>query len=93
MKGQRHLPTGHILEPAGCPACGGIGYRGRTGVYEMLVVNDAVRQLAMQKADAGAIRDAAIAAGMVSLRAEGARKVLQGMTTAEEVLLATADAN
>ena len=93
VKGQRHLPTGHILEPAGCPACGGIGYRGRTGVYEMLVVNDAVRQLAMQKADAGAIRDAAIAAGMVSLRAEGARKVLQGMTTAEEVLLATADAN
>jgi general secretion pathway protein E len=75
------------------PGCGGIGYRGRTGVYEMLVVNDAVRQLAMQKADAGAIRDAAIAAGMVSLRAEGARKVLQGLTTAEEVLLATADAS
>ena len=93
VKGQRNLPVGHILEPAGCPACGGIGYRGRTGVYEMLVVNDAVRQLAMQKADAGAIRDAAIAAGMVSLRAEGARKVLQGLTTAEEVLLATADAN
>ena len=93
VKGQRNLPVGHILEPAGCPACGGIGYRGRTGVYEMLVVNDTVRQLAMQKADAGAIRDAAIAAGMVSLRAEGARKVLQGLTTAEEVLLATADAS
>ena len=59
----------------------------------MLVVNDAVRQLAMQKSDAGAIRDAAIANGMVSLRAEGARKVLQGLTTAEEVLLATADAS
>ncbi|MBK7198496.1 MAG: type II secretion system ATPase GspE [Myxococcales bacterium] len=93
VKGQRNLPVGHILEPAGCPACGGIGYRGRTGVYEMLVVNDAVRQLAMQKSDAGAIRDAAIANGMVSLRAEGARKVLQGLTTAEEVLLATADAS
>jgi general secretion pathway protein E len=93
VKGQRPLPPGHIYEPAGCPSCGGIGYRGRTGVYEMLVVNDSVRQLAMQKADAGAIRDAAIAAGMVSLRAEGARKVMQGLTTAEEVLLATADAN
>ncbi|MEZ4401695.1 MAG: type II secretion system ATPase GspE [Kofleriaceae bacterium] len=93
VKGQRELPTGHILEPAGCPACGGIGYKGRTGIYEMLVVNEAVRTLAMAKADAGAIRDAAIASGMVSLRAEGARKVMQGMTTAEEVLLATADAN
>jgi len=93
VKGQRQLPTGHILEPVGCPACGGIGYRGRTGVYEMLMVNDAVRQLAMTKSDAGAIRDAAIANGMVSLRAEGARKVLQGLTTAEEVLLATADAS
>ncbi len=93
VKGQRPPPPGHIYEPTGCPTCGGIGYRGRTGVYEMLVVNDTVRQLAMQKADAGAIRDAAIAAGMVSLRAEGARKVMQGLTTAEEVLLATADAN
>ncbi|MBK9030102.1 MAG: Flp pilus assembly complex ATPase component TadA [Myxococcales bacterium] len=93
VKGQRTLPTGHILEPAGCPTCGGIGYKGRTGIYEMLVVNEAVRHLAMTKADAGAIRNAAVASGMVALRAEGARKVMQGMTTAEEVLLATADAS
>jgi general secretion pathway protein E len=93
VKGQRAIPPGTILEPTGCPTCGGIGYKGRTGLYEMLIVNEAVRHLAMQKADAGTIRDAAIAAGMVSLRAEGARKVLQGMTTAEEVLLATAEAN
>ncbi|HVK71835.1 MAG TPA: ATPase, T2SS/T4P/T4SS family [Kofleriaceae bacterium] len=92
VKGQRNLPVGHVLEPVGCPACLQVGYRGRTGIYEMLVVNEPVRKLAMERADAGSIRDAAIASGMVSLRAEGARKVAQGLTTAEEVLLATAEA-
>ena len=92
VKGQRNLPVGHVLEPVGCPACLQVGYRGRTGIYEMLVVNEPVRKLAMERADAGSIRDAAVASGMVSLRAEGARKVAQGLTTAEEVLLATAEA-
>jgi type II secretory ATPase GspE/PulE/Tfp pilus assembly ATPase PilB-like protein len=44
----------------------------------MLMVNDAVRRLTLEKADAGSIRNAAVASGMVSLRAEGARKVIQG---------------
>jgi general secretion pathway protein E len=91
-KGARDLPPGTILEAVGCPACLQVGYRGRTGIYEMLMINDAIRRLTLDKADAGQIRNAAAAAGMVSLRSDGARKVLQGLTTAEEVMLVTAEA-
>ncbi len=87
------LPPGTVLEPRGCPACGDIGYRGRTGLYELLMINDAVRRLTLDKADAGSIRNAAVAAGMITLRLDGARKVLQGMTTPEEVMLVTAEAD
>jgi type II secretory ATPase GspE/PulE/Tfp pilus assembly ATPase PilB-like protein len=59
----------------------------------MLMINDAIRRLTLDKADAGQIRNAAAAAGMVSLRNDGARKVLQGLTTPEEVMLVTAEAN
>jgi general secretion pathway protein E len=92
VKGQREMPPGTVLEAVGCPACLDVGYRGRTAIYEMLMVNDPVRKLALEKADAGSIRNAAIASGMVSLRLEGARKVMQGMTTPEEVLMVTAEA-
>lgn len=93
VKGSRVLPPGTLLQPVGCPECQNLGYRGRTGIYELIVINDAVRKLTMARADAGAIRRAAAEAGMVSLRLDGARKVMLGMTTAEEVLLATAEAD
>jgi general secretion pathway protein E len=87
-----HLPPhGTVYEPVGCDACGQLGYRGRTGIYELLVINDVVRRLALEKADAGSIRTAAIENGMVALRLDGARKVCQGMTTPEEVMLMTAE--
>jgi type II secretory ATPase GspE/PulE/Tfp pilus assembly ATPase PilB-like protein len=57
------------------------------------MINDAVRRLTLDKADAGSIRNAAVAAGMITLRLDGARKVLQGMTTPEEVMLVTAEAD
>jgi general secretion pathway protein E len=93
VKGARQLPPGTVLEAVGCPSCLKTGYRSRTGIYEMLMINDAIRRLTLDKADAGQIRNAAAAAGMVSLRADGARKVLQGMTTPEEVMLVTAEAS
>ena len=80
-----------MYEPVGCHACGQLGYRGRTGIYELLMVSDQVRRLCLDKSDAGAIRNAAIEHGMVSLRFDGARKVVQGMTTPEEVMLMTAE--
>jgi general secretion pathway protein E len=91
VKGMRPPPPGTVFEAVGCPACGQLGYRGRTGIYELLLVNDAVRRLALDKADAGSIRNAAVEHGMVSLRFDGARKIVQGMTTAEEVMLMTAE--
>jgi general secretion pathway protein E len=78
-----------LARGTGCPTCAGSGYRGRVAIYETLVVDDAVRRLIMAKADAGAIREAAIAAGMRPLRIDGMAKVLQGVTTAEEVLRIT----
>jgi general secretion pathway protein E len=91
VKGEHPPPPGTVYEPVGCNACGQLGYRSRTGIYELLMVNDAVRRLCLDKADAGQIRNAAVEAGMVTLRLDGARKVVQGMTTPEEVMLMTAE--
>lgn len=91
VKGQRPPPRGMVYEPVGCPACKERGYRGRTGIFELLMVNDQVRRLCLDKADAATIRNAAIDGGMVALRFDGARKVIQGMTTPEEVMLTTAE--
>jgi type II secretory ATPase GspE/PulE/Tfp pilus assembly ATPase PilB-like protein len=93
VKGIHPPARGMVYEPVGCAACGQLGYRGRTGIYELLMVNDVVRRLALEKADAGSIRSAAIDNGMVSLRFDGARKVVQGMTTPEEVMLMTAESS
>ena len=60
-------------------------------VYELLMVNDKVRHLTLQKADANSIRNAGIENGLVTLRMDGARKVMQGLTTPEEVLMVTAE--
>jgi general secretion pathway protein E len=91
VKGARPVSRGKVLSARGCPSCLQVGYRGRTAVYEMLMVSDRVRQLTLQKADAGSIRNAGIEEGLVTLRMDGARKVMQGMTTPEEVLMVTAE--
>jgi general secretion pathway protein E len=74
---------------AGCTACRGTGLRGRTGLHELLVVDDAVRALVMARADAPAVRRAAAAAGMVPMRDDGLAKAHDGVTTAAEVLRVT----
>jgi general secretion pathway protein E len=76
---------------AGCDACRQTGYRGRTGIHELLVVGDDVRALIMKNADAAAIRRAGTVAGMLTLRQDGAAKVLAGETTIEEILRVTQD--
>ncbi|MCX5741958.1 MAG: ATPase, T2SS/T4P/T4SS family [Proteobacteria bacterium] len=92
VKGMRPPPPGTMFEAVGCPTCGQRGYSGRTGIYELLVINDEVRRLCLEKSDAGSIRNVAVEAGMVSLRFDGARKCVLGMTTPEEVMLMTAEA-
>ena len=91
VKGMNPPPPGTVLSPVGCEICQQLGYKGRTGIYELLMVSEKVRRLCLDKADAGSIRDAAVNEGMVTLRYDGARKVVLGMTTPEEVMLVTAE--
>jgi len=74
---------------SGCVDCKQTGYRGRTGIHELLVVDDEIRGLVMRSADAAAIRRAATARGMNTLREDGADKVVEGFTTIEEILRVT----
>jgi type IV pilus assembly protein PilB len=72
--------------PTGCDRCGGTGYQGRLGVYEMLTVSEAIQQLTAGKSSAEEIRKQARAEGMRTLREDGLRKVLAGVTTLDELL-------
>ena len=72
-----------------CETCLNTRYVGRAGIHELLVVDDTVRSLIMQRVDSSTIRNAASRQGFQSLRSDGARKVLAGITSVEEVLLAT----
>lgn len=86
----RRRVAAEVYRPgSGCPQCKQTGYRGRSGIHELLVVDDDIRALVMKNADAAAIRREATAKGMNTLREDGADKVLTGMTTIEEVLRVT----
>jgi general secretion pathway protein E len=74
---------------SGCPACTQTGYRGRTGIHELLVLDDDIRRLIGNKADAAAIRQSAVSRGMVLLKEEAAEKIFAGITTTEEVMRMT----
>jgi general secretion pathway protein E len=76
---------------AGCPACRGTGYRGRTGIHELLLVDDRVRALVMARADAAAVRRQASANGMSTLREDGFAKAAAGVTTVAEAMRVTQD--
>ena len=82
---------GPIYRPAasGCRACRNTGYRGRTAIQELMLMDDEVRELVMQKADAATIRRACTAHGMTLLRQNGAERILLGETTVEELLRVT----
>jgi general secretion pathway protein E len=73
----------------GCDGCKGTGYRGRTGIHELLVIDDDVRALVMQRSDAAQVRRLAVGRGMMTLRDDGAAKIRDGITTTEEVLRVT----
>ncbi|MBP6835043.1 MAG: Flp pilus assembly complex ATPase component TadA, partial [Deltaproteobacteria bacterium] len=80
-----------LYRARGCAACQNTGYQGRTGIYELLLVSDAVRSLVLRNVDSPTIRRAAVEEGMDTLRDDGIRKVFEGHTTLEEVLAATQD--
>ena len=79
------LERGTLMKPVGCEKCSHTGYHGRRGVYEMMIMNPEIRDLAFQRATVSKIRGAAVRAGMRTLLGDGKIKVLNGMTTADEV--------
>jgi general secretion pathway protein E len=78
-----------IYRAKGCARCHHQGYHGRVGIFEMMLVDDSIRHLITSNVDAKTIRERAIATGMKTLRIDGARKVLRGVTSVAEVLRAT----
>ena len=95
VHGAPYVPAGSGVEDfvfnraKGCEACMNTGYTGRRGIYELMMIDDAVGSLILKNADAQTIKRAAMENGMDTLRDDGARKVLMGLTTVEEVLAAT----
>jgi general secretion pathway protein E len=75
----------------GCAQCRGTGYLGRTGIFEVMDVNEKIRPLIAEKADAEFIKRTAIADGMVPLREGAVRKMLNGETTFDEVIRVTGE--
>ena len=76
----------NVCKPKGCDYCGHLGFRGRIGIFEMMVMNNEIRTLAFERAATNKIRKAALAGGMKSLLQDGRIKILNGVTTAEEVV-------
>ena len=73
----------------GCSVCNNIGYTGRTGIYEILIMNEELRRAVVDKASAGEIREIALKYGMKTLRRDGLDKIFKGITTIEEVVRET----
>ncbi|MHC4482049.1 MAG: type II secretion system ATPase GspE [Planctomycetota bacterium] len=80
---------GKFFVGAGCDRCFQTGYRGRTGIYELMLINEEVRSLIYNRESAGTIKKAALEAGLQTLRMDGARKVVAGVTAIAEVLRVT----
>jgi general secretion pathway protein E len=84
-------PSGRGFVPAGCAQCGQTGYQGRTGIYELLSLDEALRALIHRGASEAEIRATGEAAGMVPLRSDAMRWIAAGLTSQEEVLRVTRD--
>jgi type II secretion system protein E len=82
---------GTLYKGQGCKLCQGTGYRGRIGIFEMMVVTDEIRSLIIENASPGELRRASAKQGMTSLRDDGFRHLSEGRTTVEEVLRVTKD--
>jgi len=83
------VETATFMKGMGCDNCNGTGYRGRAGIFEIFVINDDIRRMIYERSTVSSIRQRARELGMRTLREDGMRKVLAGMTTPEEVLSIT----
>ncbi len=78
-----------VYRPVGCPECRQTGFRGRTGLYELLTVSEEFTKLIREETELSALRQQSVSEGMKPLRIAGALKIIEGVTTAEEVLKVT----
>jgi type IV pilus assembly protein PilB len=78
-----------LVKGAGCPQCRNTGYSGRIGIYELLPIDEAIRNLIVAKASSSAIRNRAVQSGFIGLRPQGLAAAVKGITTVEEVLRVT----
>jgi type II secretory ATPase GspE/PulE/Tfp pilus assembly ATPase PilB-like protein len=86
---EKDIPTAKFYRGAGCEACRALGYQGRQGIYELLIVTEALRPLIMSRAPANTIAQKAMEGGMRTLRMDGWKKIKAQRTTVEEVLRVT----
>ncbi|MBI5073688.1 MAG: type IV-A pilus assembly ATPase PilB [Nitrospirae bacterium] len=81
--------TMKVFKGKGCPACNNTGYKGRVALYEVMLLKDEIKELVLEGASSAEIKKAAIRLGMKSLRMSGMTKIVEGVTTIEEVLRVT----
>jgi general secretion pathway protein E len=86
--GVEEIPTA-AYEAQGCDDCAMTGYRGRSGIFELLLVSEGVRQLILKRSSSDVIKTCAVSLGMRTLREDGWRKVREGTTSVAEVLRVT----
>jgi len=90
--GRAELAGNKVYRARGCPQCGSTGYRGRIAIFEILVIDDAIRRMITRGIDSKSIQDAAIERGMVTMRMYGRQQVLAGVTSIAEILRQTEEA-
>lgn len=81
----------NFMQGAGCPKCNNMGFRGRVGIFEVFTMNEELEQMVYENASLVALRNKAREMGMRTMREDGIRKVLAGVTSPEEVLHATVE--
>jgi type IV pilus assembly protein PilB len=86
---EEQIEQGGLMKGQGCGTCNGSGYKGRVALYEVMRFTDSLKEMVLQGASTAELKTAAIRSGMNSLRMSGIRKVLEGMTTTEEILRVT----
>jgi type II secretory ATPase GspE/PulE/Tfp pilus assembly ATPase PilB-like protein len=83
------LSEAQVMQPTGCEQCRNTGYKGRMGIFEIFIIDDEVRHMINQRTPTTVLRQRARELGMRTLREDGVRKVLAGLTSAEEVISIT----
>jgi type II secretory ATPase GspE/PulE/Tfp pilus assembly ATPase PilB-like protein len=83
------MHDGVLYRARGCDKCFNMGYSGRTGIFEMLMIDDDIRNLTLSQVDSTKIKRKAMEHGMTTLRMDGAEKVARGLTSVDEVMRVT----